>query len=330
MMKKSIISIFLFLFAWNVFADDLQQGVSGGDTQDLLAPKKDSGEDEVRTSPFTYQQTNHDNYQGKVDKSSSENIVMGTTPTQELETKDLEKKKLKESGYVAPGTFEKEENYLELNKEKFSNEFRNQASSAMNIAYFSDSFQYQSTNDIINRTIGDGYKHVKAGLIQVRSDQFFYRTEVMNAFWAVGAGISYNSGRGTFVTGTKSEMTLTLWEMPVDLGIGIEIPIYHWFKVAGCAGPSGMILNQNRNDFLNGEKGKSKWQFSYGQFASAQFKVNLSGLSDNLAYDLFSESQITTLSLNLEARYQNYQNFQDTDLAISGTSLGLGFTFEFL
>ena len=81
---------------------------------------------------------------------------------------------------------------------------------------------------------------------------------------------------------------------------------------------------------LNGEKGKSKWQFSYGQFASAQFKVNLSGLSDNLAYDLFSESQITTLSLNLEARYQNYQNFQDTDLAISGTSLGLGFTFEFL
>jgi hypothetical protein len=33
--------------------------------------------------------------------------------------------------------------------------------------------------------------------------------------------------------------------------------------------------------------------------------------------------------MNLEARYQSYQNFQD-EIKISGTSLGIGFTFEYL
>lgn len=317
---------------WNVFAEDLSQVISGGNTQDLLArkPVVEDEEEEVRTSPFAYQKSKDDNYQGKTDKTSDPNIIMGTNTSNELVIKDLEDKKLKGSGYVAPGTLEKEENYLALDKEKFSQSFREKSSSAFTIAYFKDSFQYQSTNDIINRTIGEGYKHTKAGMIHLRSDQYLYKSLMLNPFWAVGAGVSYNSGRGTFVTGTKSDVALTLWEIPVDLGLGVEIPIYHWFKFAGSAGPSAMILNQNRNDFQNGEKGKSKFQFGYGQYASAQFKINLSGFSDNLAYDLFTESQITTLSLNLEARYENYKNFQDDAIAISGTSLGLGFTFEFL
>jgi len=70
-------------------------------------------------------------------------------------------------------------------------------------------------------------------------------------------------------------------------------------------------------------------QVSYGQFASAQFKLNFTGMSNNLAYDLFSESKITNLLMNLEVRYHNYQNFQD-EIKVSGTSVGIGFTFEYL
>lgn len=332
MMKMKIISIFLLLISSSVFAEELVHIVSGADTPDVLAPKKDLDKDEVevRSSPFSYQKPKDDNYQGKVDENSTTNSLMGTNTAKELNIQDLDKKKLKDSGYVPPGTLGNEENYLELNKEKFSKEFRYKASSAVNLSYFRDSYQYQSENDIINHTISEGYKHVKAGMLHVSSDQYVYRSDLLNAFWLAGVGVSYNSGRGVFVTGDRSETTLTLWEVPVDLGLGIEIPLYHWFKISGSAGPTGMILNQNRNDFLNGEKGKSKFQFSYGEFANVQFKINLSGLSDNLAYDLFTESQITTLSLNLEARYENYKNFQDKTLAISGTSLGLGFTFEFL
>lgn len=90
-----------------------------------------------------------------------------------------------------------------------------------------------------------------------------------------------------------------------------------------------MVLYQNRNDFQQGEKGRNKTQISHGQFANAQFKINLSGFNSDTAYDLFTSSQITNLYLNIEARYQSYRNFQD-EIKISGTSLGLGFTFEYL
>ena len=103
----------------------------------------------------------------------------------------------------------------------------------------------------------------------------------------------------------------------------------HWFKIAAVAGPSTEALYQNRSDYAQGEKGKNKIQVSYGQFANAQFKFNLSGFSSSTAYELFTESQITNLLLNLEVRYQDYHHFQDP-VKISGTSFGVGFTFEYL
>jgi hypothetical protein len=323
----NIISLFLLFFVWNTWAEDLSQVVSGAETKDFLAPK----EDEVRTSPFAYERSKEDKYSGKISNSAEENFVVGTNDSTDLSIKDYDKKKLKSSGYVVPGTFEKEENYLALDKKKFSNDLRGKATSAFNIAYFKDSFQYQSSNDVINRTIGQGYKHVKAGMIQIHSDHYIYKSFLMNFFWVAGGGVSYNSGRGSFVnSGTRSETTLTFWEVPADLGLGVEVLLYHWFTITGAAGPSGMILSQSRSDFQNGETGKNKFQFGQGQFACAKFKINLSSFNNGLAYDLFSNSQITNLSLNLEARYENYKKFQDSSLAISGQSYGLGFTFEFL
>ena len=167
-------------------------------------------------------------------------------------------------------------------------------------------------------------------MLQVRSDHYILKTFALNSFYAFGVGLSYNSGMGTFITGQKSDATFRLWEVPVDIGLGIEIPLYTWIKLVGVAGPSVMMLAQNRSDYGNGEKGKNKYQVSYGQFASAQFKINLATFSDNLAYELFTSSQVARLSLNFDVRYENYKNFEDALLAISGTSIGAGFTFEFL
>jgi hypothetical protein len=195
-MKKNIIKIIFFLLAFNAFADDLDQGLSGSKTQDLLAPK----EDEIRSSPFAFQRGKDDSYQGKTNNSSAESIVMGTRTSEELAVKDLEVKKLKGSGYIMPGTLEKEKNYLALDKEQFAKDFRFKSTSAFNIAYFRDAYQYQSANDVINRTIGQGYKHLKAGLIQIRSDKFLYKSLLLNVFWAGGGGISYNAGRGSYIS----------------------------------------------------------------------------------------------------------------------------------
>jgi hypothetical protein len=326
MMKKNIIKIILFLLVFNSHAEDLAQGVSGSETKDLLAPQ----EGEVRNSPFSFQKPRNDRYQGKIKDPDDEDIIMGTNSTNDLKINNEERKKLSESGYVAPGVLENSPNYLSLNKGEFAHSYRNQSKSAFNITYFSDSFKYQSENDIINRTIGSGYKHIKAGLLDLRSDQYMYKTFLFDVFWTAGGGLSYNSGRGYFISGATSETIVTFWEIPLDIGVGLNLCAYKWFKVSGAIGPTVMILGQNRSDFQNGEKGKNKYQYSFGEFFTTQFRILFSGFSDNLSYDLFTSNQITNFSLNLEARYQNYKHFQDTSLGISGTSFGLGFTFEFL
>ena len=151
----------------------------------------------------------------------------------------------------------------------------------------------------------------------------------MNLYWSGGAGLGFSTGRGIFVSGDRSDTTFKLWEIPVDIGLGLEIPFSSWFKISGTAGPSAMVLAQNRSDFERGEKGKRKYQISPGYFLNGQVKINLTGFNDETAHELFTSSHITNLYLNLEARMQSYKDFQD-DIDVTGTSLGIGFTFEYL
>lgn len=317
------ILVFLLVSMNTAFSvEDLDQVVSGGEVEDALSKVKSS----TSTDPFIINSGS-----GDVDKvvTDKDDDFVFKKRSGDLSVKDKERKSLQDVGYVPVGSFEKSENYMELDKAHMASEFRNKSSGSFSFSYIKNNYDYTSTNDVINRTIGEGYKHVKGGTLHLRSEHYFFRKDFLNTFWVAGAGFGYNTGRALFVTGERSETTLRLYEVPVDLGLGIEIPLYHWFKVSGAAGPSGMVLIQNRSDYQQGEKGKNKNQVSYGQYAAAQFKFNLTGMSSHLAYDLFSESKITNLLLNLEMRYQTYQNFQD-DIKVSGTSVGLGFTFEYL
>ncbi|MDD4973367.1 MAG: hypothetical protein PHY93_03405 [Bacteriovorax sp.] len=321
---KSILSLLLLtVFFQQASATDLDQVVSGGDVEDSLATSK-----ATESSPYIIH-----NAEGEIDnqkiKANAQPDFMFNEHPKEVSVKDDSKAKFQDVGYTPPGSFESKENYIEIDKKAMVADFRKQSSGAINITFIKNDFNYESANDVINKTISEGYKHVKGGALYIRSDQYFSRKDFINPFWSLGGGLGYNSGRGIFVTGERSDTTFKLWEIPVDLGLGVEIPISHWFKVSAAAGPSVTALYQNRNDLLAGEKGRNKMQVSYGQFANAQFKINLSGFSADTAYTLFTESKITNLYMNLEARYQNYRNFQD-EIKISGTSIGIGFTFEYL
>lgn len=247
----------------------------------------------------------------------------------EVSDKTSVKSKLQDVGYTLPGTFEKQESYYDVDKSVMAKDFRKLSTGGINLTFIKNDYQYQSQNDIINQTIGSGYKHMKGGALHIRHDDYIVRRNLINAYWSLGAGVGYNQGKGIFVDGSRSDATFSLWEVPVDLGVGMEVPLYSWFKVAGTFGPSMMGLLQNRSDFERGEKGKRKFQFSPGYFANAQLKVNLSGFNEETAYDLFTSSQITNLYMNLEARHESYERFQD-DISVSGTSFGIGFTFEYL
>lgn len=314
---------FCLIFSVNVRAIDTDVSVAGAEVEDVL---KNKDSEVGKSDPYLIEQGF--NELEKVNLPPGREFSIPEAD-HEFDNRVSAKSKIKDSGFAVPSTMEGNENYQEIDKKQMSYEFRRLSEGGINIAYFKNQFQYESPRDIINQTVGSGYKHVKGGSIEIRSDQYLFHTMLLNSFWSLGAGVGYNSGRGIFVTGERSDMTFRLWEVPVDLGLGLEVPIYHWFKIVGVAGPSVMALNQNRSDFNNNEKGKSKTQVSYGKFANAQFKINLTGFSSDYAHELFSKSSITNLFLNIEARYHIYQNFQD-QIKISGTSLGLGFTFEYL
>lgn len=324
--KKCVLIFLSLLLSFNFAqATDMGQVVSGADVENSLekmSPPKETNEYLIQSSDTG------DIANQKISKKALPDFNFTVEP-QDLSVKNEEKRKLEDSGYTTPGTYENSQNYIELDKKGMAESFRKHSAGALNLTYIQNNYDYQSDNDIINRTISQGYKHIKGGALYVRSDQYILRRDYMNPYWSLGVGLGYNSGRGIFITGDQSNATFRLYEIPIDAGIGVEIPLYHWFKISGTAGPSVTGLLQNRSDLQQGEKGRNKIQISYGEFANAQFKFNLSGLSDNLAYDLFTQSKITNLLLNLEVRYQNYQNFQDA-IKISGTSFGIGFTFEYL
>lgn len=313
------VAIFISSYAYPA---DLDHSISGDEVEDVL-----SNSSTPESSPYIINGKTPSSLENSKSNNEGEDFMFSQVP--EVTGKNDPKQKFEDVGYTLPGTFEKNENYIELDKNQMAKEFRNVSSGGINLSFIKNGYTYQSRNDVINRTVGTGYKSIKGGSLFVRNDSYFYRTTFVNTYWALGAGLGYNSGKGIFVTGERSETTFNLWEIPIDLGLGLEIPISSWFKLAATGGPSVMGLMQSRSDFERGEKGKRKTQYSYGQFANLQMKINLTGFSGESAYDLFASSEITNLFMNLEARYQSYRNFQD-DIKISGTSFGIGFTFEYL
>lgn len=314
----------LVLFSIDVTAssrEDLGHSVGSDVVEDVLGQSTQPGH-----SPYIVDGEPSSNVENS--KVKGEDFIFNHG-VKEVSGNISEKKKLQDFGYTAPGTFENQENYIEVDRKKLAKDFRKASESGLNITFIKNDFDYQSNNDVINRTIGSGSKSVKGGSLYFRHDNYMFKTNFLNAHWAIGGGLGFNSGKGIFIDGTRSDTIFKLWELPVDLGLGLEIPIGHWFKISGTGGPSVLGLIQNRSDFQRGEKGKRKIQYSPGYFANAQFKVNLAGFSDKTAYELFSESEITNLFLNLEIRHQNYENFQD-EITVSGTSFGVGFTFEYL
>ncbi len=314
--------ISLTTLSFSAFAVDLDHTVSGDtDIENSLENTKVTGD-----SPYVLGGDSGESVE--TSKAKGEDYIFNHG-VKEVNGKITPKNKYEDFGYTLPGTYEKQENYIELDKTVMAKDFRKVSSGAINLTFVKNDFDYQSKNDIINQTIGSGYKSMKGGSLFFRHDDYIFRRDLINAYWSLGAGVGFSTGRGIFINGDRSDATFNLWEVPVDLGIGLEIPIYSWFKIAGTGGGSAMGLMQNRSDFQRGEEGKRKFQVSPGYFVNGQMKINLTGFNDETAYDLFTSSQITNLYMNLEARHQSYDNFQD-EISISGTSFGIGFTFEYL
>lgn len=240
--------------------------------------------------------------------------------------------KVHDTGITTLGSMDDKTEYIEANYREINQRLGNKAQRSYKFGYlFSDNVKYTSANNNFDKTFNDGPGKIHTGLVQIGYEGYINR-RLVDFFWELNGGVSFRRGQGTFSSdGAHTEDAyISLWSVPVDAGLGFNMPLSPWFGVSLAGGPSAMALFQNRSDRTHDEKGKTSNQVSYGYFADAQFRFSLSDIWPGGTFELYSDYSVTKLWVNLEARMHNYANFQQKDVKVDGTLFGVSFTFELL
>lgn len=198
------------------------------------------------------------------------------------------------------------------------------------LSYIRDSFEYQDSRGVFNRIFEDSDSAGIYGILMMNWSSYFYKTRFVQPYWLINAGFGFNRGNASFVDGEESDAVFSLWTLPLDFGLGLEVPLGNWAKFGAAAGPSGMGLIQNRSDVDSSEGAKSRRQGSYGYFYELHFKLNLARIFTSSGYELFVNQNVSSYYLTLKMRAHEYEKFRQEDFSVSGKSLGVGLTFEFL
>lgn len=217
---------------------------------------------------------------------------------------------------------------IEATNREIVKEVSNQKSKVFSFYYIRDDYDIKDSRGVFQQTYVDDQSAVRGGSLMFSLERALYNSWI-NILWGANAGFGLSQGNGRFVDGTRSDAKFSLWTLPVELGLTLEIPISNWFTLSAEAGPSAMGLYQVRSDFESGAKGKRRRQVGTGYYAEAKFKLSLSNIFSGTGFDYFSEYGISNTYLDIIARMQDYGNFQD-DITITGQSLGIGFTFDYL
>jgi len=241
-----------------------------------------------------------------------------------------EKEKILSTGNEVPFQFENRENIISSKNADIYREVYNKGASGFGFTYIKDEYDVKDGSDLYRRSFEEATGSKKAGSLHFTFDRYLSRG-VISTLWGFGAGVGYAQGKGLFKTsvGQESSAKFQLYTVPLDLRLGFELEPTRFFKIGLSAGPSVMGLLQSRSDKDSGEEGKHRRQVSYGYYGNGKLQVSLNSMFDDLSFKTFSQGNVTNMFLNIEARVQSFENFQD-DISITGTSLGVGFSFEYL
>tara|TARA_R110000868_G_scaffold296349_4_gene556594 strand:+ start:1969 stop:2955 length:987 start_codon:yes stop_codon:yes gene_type:complete len=217
---------------------------------------------------------------------------------------------------------------LEATDREIFKSIANQKDYTFSFYYIRDDFDVTDSRGVYQQTYIDDQSAIRGGTLMFSWEKTIVNSWV-NILWGANFGFGLAQGNGRFIDGERSDTEFSLWTLPIELGLTIELPVSTWFALSAEAGPSALGLYQVRSDFDNGAAGKRRRQVGTGYYAEARFKLSLSNMFSHTAFNYFSEYGISNTSLDIIARVQDYGNFQD-DITISGQSLGVGFTFDFL
>lgn len=228
-----------------------------------------------------------------------------------------------------PGKTGEATSYQPFRRTDYLKVLNREGKTGLSLRYFKDDFEYTDAQGIFQRTFENDSGSLKGGMVQFQLKRYLKRSSI-DLSYVANAGFAYAEGKGFFEGATeRSDALFRFYMIPVDLGLSLGIPMGQYFKLSIEGGASAMGLIQNRNDLARASKDKERRQVSPGYYAGISSRINLSSIFKRQSYQLFIESDLTNIYLDLNVRHQEYSNFQN-DFEISGQSFGAGFTFEYL
>jgi hypothetical protein len=322
-LKNRLVIFLSLLFSLNIFATDAVQYLPG------MIPEDEAGklwlDQEKNIEPIDQHRKLDEHVSDQLMQSP---LIPGQKQGDSTDFKSSEKSTVKSSLAAIPGSG-LQTDYVELDADNINFNRRNSALWNFSFSYFRDSFEYKDPGNIYQKTFKESTGSMQAGYLMFSSDYFLTR-KLIDTTIGLNAGFGYQKGKGYFVeTFNESDTVFQLWTIPVDLSVGVEIPFSGFFKASATAGPSLMGMLQTRNDRESGEAYKRRRQVSAGYFYEGKFQISLTDFFPKYGYSLFKDYDVTKAFFDIQARYQNYGNFQN-EIEISGASFGLGFTFEYL
>jgi hypothetical protein len=321
---KIVIILVLFLISAITFSEDFGQGVSGFDS----GLEADSYYKKIKSdNPDLGPGEKSDEYQGVVNPGSVNYFSQDLSDNSLYENP---KKSLKDANQNILGSMDGKGHYLEHDIEKMTQDIALKGNYAIGINYFRDTYDYESPQNVFENTYRKGVHAHNIGTLQLVYDYFLSRKESSDFSLGINFGYGYNSGRGIFTqTRDESKAVFRLITLPLDFSVKYALRTSRWLKFGVSGGPSLMGLYQTRSDRETGESGKRRRQVGFGYFAQLSAKMSLSDIYPAFYYKLFDTFSITKVWFGIYGRHQNYSNFLD-EISISGNSLGIGFTFEYL
>ena len=231
----------------------------------------------------------------------------------------------------SPFTYKGDQNYLEFKNNTMVKDLYKVSDTSWGFSYFYDTYDYKDRNTIYARTFeSDSADSVQAGYLMMNYRYNMYRGP-LDLFFQLNAGLSYSTGKGIFSDdGSQSKANFNLWLLPLEFTFGTKVHVGRYVGLSVSGGPAVAGLIQNRSDRDEDEDGKNLRQVGYGYSAEGSLDFSLSQIFPSYGIYLKNNSEVSDMTFSIIAKTMSLSNFNNEDIEITGTSIGLGFKFEVL
>ncbi|OIQ16687.1 MAG: hypothetical protein BM556_13565 [Bacteriovorax sp. MedPE-SWde] len=231
----------------------------------------------------------------------------------------------------SPFTYKGDQNYLEFKNNTIVKDLYKVSDTSWGFSYFYDTYDYKDRNSIYTRTFeSDSADSVQAGYLMMNYRYNMYRGP-LDLFFQLNAGLSYSTGKGIFSDdGSQSKANFNLWLLPLEFTFGTKVHVGRYVGLSVSGGPAVAGLIQNRSDRDEDEDGKNLRQVGYGYSAEGSLDFSLSQIFPSYGIYLKNNSEVSDMTFSIIAKTMSLSNFNNEDIEITGTSIGLGFKFEVL